>query len=118
MLSEAKHLAAARDRPFAEFTLSEAHGLRVTVQMVKDSSSQLNFALVSNTTHDKRRLCPRQVSQRFVMRTFCRIGHLTLTFSGFNAIVDDGSLNEQVPSRTFREHSHLLTNRVKFYGPG
>ncbi len=28
MLSAAKHLAAARDRPFAEFTLSEAHGLR------------------------------------------------------------------------------------------
>jgi hypothetical protein len=30
MLSEAKHLAADRDRPFAEFTLSEANGLRVT----------------------------------------------------------------------------------------
>ncbi|SRR6266849_9689079 len=30
ILSAAKHLAAARDRPFAEFTLSEAHGLRVT----------------------------------------------------------------------------------------
>src|SRR6266478_9353821 len=30
MLSAAKHLAADRDRPFAEFTLSEAHGLRVT----------------------------------------------------------------------------------------
>src|SRR6266853_4975737 len=30
MLSAAKHLAAARDRPFAEFTLSEANGLRVT----------------------------------------------------------------------------------------
>jgi len=26
----AQHLAAARDRPFAEFTLSEANGLRVT----------------------------------------------------------------------------------------
>jgi len=75
-------------------------------------------SLVSNTTHDKRRLCPRQVSQRFVIRTFCRIGHLTLTFIGSNAIVDGGSLNEQVPSRTFREHSQLLTNRVKFYGPG
>ena len=31
MLSAAKHLAAARDRPFAEFTLSEAHVLRVTL---------------------------------------------------------------------------------------
>ena len=31
MLSAAKHLAAQRDRPFAEFTLSEANGLRVTV---------------------------------------------------------------------------------------
>src|SRR5258708_36461772 len=31
MLSAAKHLAAARDRPFAEFPLSEAHGLRVTL---------------------------------------------------------------------------------------
>jgi hypothetical protein len=30
ILSEAKDLAADRDRPFAEFTLSEAHGLRVT----------------------------------------------------------------------------------------
>ncbi len=30
MLSAAKHLAADRDRPFAEFTLSEAHGLRMT----------------------------------------------------------------------------------------
>ena len=30
ILSAAKDLAAARDRPFAEFTLSEAHGLRVT----------------------------------------------------------------------------------------
>jgi hypothetical protein len=32
MLSAAKHLAAQRDRPFAEFTLSEANGLRVTVE--------------------------------------------------------------------------------------
>ena len=31
MLSAAKHLHAHRDRPFAEFTLSEANGLRVTV---------------------------------------------------------------------------------------
>jgi hypothetical protein len=30
MLSEAKQLAAQRDRPFAEFPLSEANGLRVT----------------------------------------------------------------------------------------
>jgi hypothetical protein len=30
ILSAAKDLAADRDRPFAEFTLSEAHGLRVT----------------------------------------------------------------------------------------
>jgi hypothetical protein len=30
MLSEAKHLSVHRDRPFAEFTLSEANGLRVT----------------------------------------------------------------------------------------
>jgi hypothetical protein len=30
MLSAAKHLAANRDRPCAEFPLSEAHGLRVT----------------------------------------------------------------------------------------
>ena len=30
ILSEAKDLAADRDRPFAEFPLSEAHGLRVT----------------------------------------------------------------------------------------
>jgi hypothetical protein len=30
MLSEAKHLSAHRERPFAEFTLSEANGLRVT----------------------------------------------------------------------------------------
>jgi hypothetical protein len=31
MLSAAKHLAAQRDRPFAEFTLSGANVLRVTV---------------------------------------------------------------------------------------
>ncbi len=74
-------------------------------------------SLVSNTTHDKRRLCPRQVSQRFVIRTFRHISHLMLTFNGFNAIVY-GNHKEQVPSRTFREHSQLLTNRVKFYGPG
>ena len=30
MLSAAKQLAAARDRPFAEFILSEANGLMVT----------------------------------------------------------------------------------------
>ncbi len=30
MLSEAKHLAADRDRPFAEFTLERSEGLRVT----------------------------------------------------------------------------------------
>src|SRR5260370_36156297 len=30
ILSAAKDLAAARDRPFAEFPLSEAHGLGVT----------------------------------------------------------------------------------------
>lgn len=40
-----------------------------------------------------------------------------LTFIGFNATVY-GSHEEQVPSRTFREHSQLLTNRVKFYDPG
>ena len=32
MLSEAKHLAAPGDRPFAEFTLSGANVLRVTVE--------------------------------------------------------------------------------------
>jgi hypothetical protein len=32
MLSEAKHLSAPRDRPFAEFTLSGSEGLRVTVE--------------------------------------------------------------------------------------
>ena len=32
MLSEAKHLAAPGDRPFAEFTLSGSEGLRVTVE--------------------------------------------------------------------------------------
>jgi hypothetical protein len=31
MLSAAKHLSAQRDRPFAEFTLSVANVLRVTV---------------------------------------------------------------------------------------
>src|SRR5262245_37627130 len=30
MLSPAKHLAADQDRPYAEFTLSAANGLRVT----------------------------------------------------------------------------------------
>jgi len=32
ILSAAKHLAAQRDRPFAEFTLSGSEGLRVTVE--------------------------------------------------------------------------------------
>jgi hypothetical protein len=39
MLRCAQHLAAARDRPCAEFPLSEANALRVTRQTVKDSSS-------------------------------------------------------------------------------
>ncbi len=85
----------------------------MTVQTVKYNSSKLNLALVSNTTHDKRRLCPCQVSQRFVIRTFRHISHLMLTFNGFGAIVY-GSHKKQVPSRTFREHSQILTNRVKF----
>jgi hypothetical protein len=42
MLSAAKHLAAHRDRPFAEFTLSGSEGLRVTVE-VPISSSVLFF---------------------------------------------------------------------------
>jgi hypothetical protein len=42
MLSAAKHLAAQRDRPFAEFTLSGSEGLRVTVE-VPISSSGLFF---------------------------------------------------------------------------
>lgn len=37
-----------------------------------------------------------------------------LTFNGFNAIVY-GNHKEQVPSRTFREHSQILTNRVSFF---
>jgi hypothetical protein len=55
MLSEAKHLSAARDKPFAEFTLSGSEGLRVTVE-VPISSSVLFFessstdASVTNTT--------------------------------------------------------------------
>ena len=47
MLSAAKHLAADRDRSCAEFTLSEANGLRVTRvtrHTVKDSSSPLHLA--------------------------------------------------------------------------
>jgi len=32
MLSAAKQLAAQRDRPFAEFTLSGSEGLRVTLE--------------------------------------------------------------------------------------
>lgn len=74
-------------------------------------------SLISNSTNVKEHSFPRQVSQRFVIRTFRHTSHLMLTFIGSNAIVY-GSLNEQVPSRTFREHSQLLTNRVKFYGPG
>jgi hypothetical protein len=38
MLSAAKHLAAQRDRPFAEFTLSGSEGLRVTVEVPISSS--------------------------------------------------------------------------------
>ncbi len=41
MLSAAKHLAADRDRPFAEFTLSVANVLRVTLL----DCSKLNLAL-------------------------------------------------------------------------
>jgi len=43
MLSAAKHLAAARDRPFAEFTLSGANVLRVTGC---DSSNGQGFFMV------------------------------------------------------------------------
>ena len=78
----------------------------------------LNLALISNSTNVKEHSFPRQVSQRFVIRTFRHISHLMLTFNGFNAIVC-GSHKEQVPSRTFREHSQILTNRVNFfYCPG
>jgi hypothetical protein len=35
ILSAAKDLSADRDRPFAEFTLSEANGLRVTGMLSK-----------------------------------------------------------------------------------
>ena len=44
MLSAAKHLAAARDRPFAEFTLSEANGLRVT--LYDCSNGQVQFVQI------------------------------------------------------------------------
>jgi len=44
MLSAAKHLAASRDRPFAEFTLSEAHVLRVT--RYDCSNSQVQFVQI------------------------------------------------------------------------
>jgi hypothetical protein len=39
MLSAAKHLAAQRDRPLAEFTLSATNGLRVTVEVSVDRPS-------------------------------------------------------------------------------
>jgi hypothetical protein len=38
MLSEAKHLSAYRERPFAEFTLSVANVLRVKVEVPISSS--------------------------------------------------------------------------------
>jgi hypothetical protein len=38
MLSEAKHLAAPRDRPFAEFTLSGSEGHSMTVEVPISSS--------------------------------------------------------------------------------
>jgi hypothetical protein len=38
MLSAAKHLAAQRTRPFAEFTLSEANGLSMTMEWPISSS--------------------------------------------------------------------------------
>src|SRR5258708_22041978 len=40
MLRCAQHLAAARDRPFAEFTLSAAHGLRVTLRDCSNGQGQ------------------------------------------------------------------------------
>ncbi len=44
MLSEAKHLAADRDRPFAEFTLERSEGLRVT--RCDGSHCQVQFAQI------------------------------------------------------------------------
>ncbi len=44
MLSAAKHLAADRDRPFAEFTLSGANGLRAT--LCDCSNCQVQFVQI------------------------------------------------------------------------
>ena len=54
MLSAAKHLCAHRDRPFAEFTLSEANVLRVTLvdcSTNKYYSSKLNLASIYSVYH-------------------------------------------------------------------
>jgi len=71
MLSAAKHLAAARDRPFAEFTLSGANVLRVTGC---DSSNGQGFFFTIepclNTSEKEIRhpQCSR-VAYLFLMRT-------------------------------------------------
>jgi len=44
ILSEAKDLSAYQDRPFAEFTLSEANGLRVT--LYDCSNGQVQFVQI------------------------------------------------------------------------
>ena len=51
MLSAAKHLAAARDRPFAEFTLSGAHVLRVTRDDC--SNGQVQFVQIEPCLKDQ-----------------------------------------------------------------
>jgi hypothetical protein len=49
MLSVAKHLCAHRARPFAEFTLSEANGLRVT--RMNDQSWSCHVWITDIMTH-------------------------------------------------------------------
>src|SRR5260370_39694071 len=89
----------------------------VKIGNITDSYFPLKGLLISNSTNVKEHSFPRQISQQFVIRTFCHISHLMLTFNGFGAIVY-GSHKEQVPSRTFREHSQILTDRVNsFYFP-
>ena len=60
-LRAAKDLAAARDRPFAEFPLSEAHGLRVT--RGDGSNGQVQFVQIEPCLTDQSRYCHAERSE-------------------------------------------------------
>src|SRR5260370_38806565 len=61
ILNAAKDLAAARDSPFAEFPLSEAHGLSGT--RGDGSNGQVQFVQIEPCLNDQSRCCHAERSE-------------------------------------------------------